>query len=225
MTTTEEVLEQMLKEETSISLVPTPNWKRNAHRDFFSEPDGWVQWDTNGSILVEINLFHWLREKLVYAEDLDKEMKAFIDITVEGFANRFEAARGWLFKEYGDEGNFYIPPIENSHNSESLLSQAIMWTQVDLEGVMYPLVLLSIHNGSDLRTGYTRPRLFWANQDEYPLNDHTDARIHCILCREEWDVESSSIYPVVEFAGSDETGMVCCPEEDCDSVIAFGNAQ
>jgi hypothetical protein len=60
--------------------------------------------------------------------------------------------------------------IYNTYNWESDLSQTIQYNYLELQGDCY--VLLQIHNGADVRGGYTKTKLFKC-EEPYMINPYT----------------------------------------------------
>lgn len=135
------------------------HWQRNAKKtimDFINEPGATLHIEERGDTLepsVTISLFHYL----VNALELDKLCDEFNLIPCEN----------WDSDYYGvsREGQNFLESLDatakcdiNSCNSESVLSQVIHYTLFDIEGDTY--AALQIHQGCDVRGGYTDAKLF-----------------------------------------------------------------
>lgn len=136
------------------------HWQRNQLRQigsFQEEPravmDEWGE--------VTISLFHHLVDALHVtrlSEALDEELYAFSKEREGSYLEDIEA----FIEHIGAEEGY----SENSYNRESNLSQVIQYQTFALGGTEY--VALQVHQGADVRGGYTRPYIFEL-ADEYAL--------------------------------------------------------
>lgn len=132
------------------------HWERNQVKtieDFQNGPEAWL--DSWGDFT--ISLFHHLDRTLgSYDEEMDRQYLAFTkdsqDSHLEDIANFIE--------HLGAEELF----SDNSYNHESALSQVIQWTAFEYDGTSY--IALQIHQGCDVRGGYTRPYIFQGYWEE-----------------------------------------------------------
>ena len=161
----ERVIHEMLVENTGAHPLDSGalygrHWERNRQvRDFRDTPEVYVGEDT-----ISINVFHYLSyylERDEVAEELERELyefaerpenrsKPWIDVMVD-FARRVrrKLGRGWV-----------VHPPFNSYNWENFLSQVMQGVVIENEDEGYGYVILQIHNGCDVRGGYTEPRVF-----------------------------------------------------------------
>lgn len=175
---TAEVLKEMLTENTGRALLDSGdyygrNWERNQTRDFDSEPETLLQFDTwrdsegneRADICIMHNVYHWLRDRLIFNAELTELFDRMVDEddSSPSWLADAEAFPGWLVERgkvesvsgiYGDGE----PVIVNTYNHESLLSQVIQFVYWEDENGEH--VALQIHGGCDVRGGYTRPRIF-----------------------------------------------------------------
>lgn len=110
---------------------------------------------------VTISLFHHLVDALKVtrlSEALDEELYAFSKEREGSYLEDIEA----FIQHIGAEEGY----SENSYNRESNLSQVIQYQTFTLGGTEY--VALQVHQGADVRGGYTRPYIFEL-ADEYAL--------------------------------------------------------
>jgi len=85
MTKTEQVLIEMLKENTGKALCDSGDaygrhWERNQDRDFLKEPEATVEFSVyNGGLEVDFtrNVFHFLKDRLEFNEELNSDFKRF----------------------------------------------------------------------------------------------------------------------------------------------------
>lgn len=130
------------------------NWERNAAKsldDFITEPHSWM--DAYGCLT--ISLFHHLDGAVDFEAKLDAEYRAF---TEGSEASHLEDIENWIESIGATEGY-----SDNSYNHESALSQVIQYTTFEYDGSQY--VALQIHQGCDVRGGYTRPWIFALSDD------------------------------------------------------------
>ena len=197
--TTAEKLSDMLRENTGRSILDSGgaygrHWERNqAVESFDEQPEGklefWIHKDGTPDIVPTLNVYHFLLERLEYNEDLDNRYREFVERedlyldldSAERFVNSLDGAKGI----YGDGKPF----TENTYNGEDMLSQCIQyvyWTDDDGAHVM-----LQIHNGCDVRGGYTDPVVFdVTDYDGTSIFDNAQATIYCNDCHKTWDTES-----------------------------------
>lgn len=189
---TAQVLHDMLTERTGIHMLDSGgscgrHWQRNQGRAFENEPE--VVLDASWDYLdVTINLYHWLKGRLEYNEELDKRFQEFAttgEMEGESWFACADAFMELLKKESEEEGcpigGIYgegDPLCVNTYNHESLLSQVIQYYYWEDEDGGH--VLLQIHNGADVRGGYTRPVAFNVVGDsEYAMFEDGRMTIHC----------------------------------------------
>jgi len=164
ITTKRELIYKMLTTSTGRAILDSGdyygrNWERNAKKtieDFISEPEATLEIEERGDTLepsVTISLFHYLDNAL----------------ELDGLCDQFNAipCDNWESDVYGvsSEGKQFLDDREatikgdyNSYNGESVLSQVIQYTLIDIDGTDY--VLLQVHGGCDVRGGYTDAKLF-----------------------------------------------------------------
>lgn len=206
MGTTAEIIAGMLKENTGRALCDSGgemqadgtvkygygrNWERNQSRDFEKEPETVLSWDWD-YISVTHNVYHWLKSRLEYAEDLDAEFHEWAEETEErretGWLQLMEewvAQLGDTEDEDGESrevGGLYgdgEPFCVNTYNGEDLLSQVIQYVYFEMNDTAY--VILQIHGGCDVRGGYTAPKVFEVSGggDGTDILDNAKATIYC----------------------------------------------
>lgn len=168
LTRTAEKLAEMFTENTGTHILDSGgisgrNWQRNAGKtaaDFLAAPEGWGE-----DYGLTISAFHFCNQYLEF------------DSMTEGMTNEF---RAWVDKSpkwpdeaaeyYNSPGSFEtwleeaFPLAEakvfNTYNWDNLLSQVLQGVEFELQGL--PLVALSIHNGADVRGGYSDLVIFRA---------------------------------------------------------------
>lgn len=145
------------------------HWQRNQKRsleDFRNEPAAKLEISSHtyndGKVTYyfepTISLFH----KLTSTLDLDELCDEFNALPVEDWDGEYYGTSAAGF-EWLENHNFYSSEGFNSYNGDSVLSQVIQGELLNREGVYY--VLLQIHNGCDIRGGYTDAKLFRLPED------------------------------------------------------------
>jgi hypothetical protein len=167
-TETERVLHEMLTENTGAHPLDSGyiygrHWEENRRvGDFRKLPVVEVDEDS-----VTINVFHYLRaflERDELSKELERRLYEYADLpenertpwlgVMEGFVEDILAEEGWE-----DLGSF------NTYNWENLLSQVLQGIIVEHDDYGR-YVILQIHNGCDVRGGYTQPRIFRLLEDD-----------------------------------------------------------
>jgi hypothetical protein len=145
------------------------HWQRNQLRSLESFKEEEVATlDEWGSLTIP--LFHHLWEALnvtSLSEALDADFQAFSKDREGSYMEDSEA----FIKHIGAEAGY----SENSYNRDSCLSQVIQYQTFALGNRDY--VALQIHQGADVRGGYTRPYIFEL-ADEYAL-EYESGSIWC----------------------------------------------
>jgi hypothetical protein len=202
----EEMLSSMLKENTGRSFLDsggTPKYdengnylgstggygrayERNQLRDFENEKDAILSFRWN-EIDVTINLYHWLKNRLSeYEEGLTEGLYSLANSDEYEYDSWLSCTVTWLEKlesqgreiKYGIYGEGTEPNWVNTYNEECLLSQTIQFLHFFIDDEEY--VALQIHNGADVRGGYTSPRIFSLDNScsELAIYDYQRATIY-----------------------------------------------
>ena len=133
--------------------------KKRTLKDFQNDPAVRVERQSDGSISYEISLYHYLHNGL----EVDDLCTAFNRKPVKNWDSDIygvsDSGEEWL-NNYG----FKVGRTFNSYNGDSSLSQVIQGTWLDFNGREY--LLLQIHQGCDVRGGYTDARLFYCPEFE-----------------------------------------------------------
>lgn len=140
------------------------NWERNQSKtidDFEREPSATIdisKYDRNGVIEWDysptLSLYHHLKNCL----SLDPICNEFNALPVEDWRGDYygvsDYGMEWLeLNEFTPENDAF-----NSYNWDSSLTQVVQGQHLKLNGELY--VLLQIHQGCDVRGGYTDAKLF-----------------------------------------------------------------
>jgi hypothetical protein len=173
------MLKRMLVENTGRSVLDSGDYygrhyEENQERDFDAEPAIVVDWYNHGAgqleIVVQRNVYHYLQGVVVYEPALDAQFQEWLNEEEGGY---LDAMKRWPqerrqqgFDIEEDWGTF------NTYNGDCILSQTLQGLFYVEDDVAY--VLLQVHGGCDVRGGYTRPRLFQSDPEEFfRYNDAT----------------------------------------------------
>jgi hypothetical protein len=159
------------------------HWERNQLRtieSFIDEPVATL--DESGWF--NISTFHHLDNCLRLAGELDAE---YVEFTKDSDAGHLEDIEAFID---------YIGAISgasvNTYNYDSQLSQVLQYQTFTFNDTEY--VALQIHQGADVRGGYTRPVIFECSFEDIA---YESARIHCTgserhpydYCGNEWLID------------------------------------
>ena len=150
------LLKEMLTENTGTAMCDSGgsdgrHWQRNQGRDFDSEPE--VTYEIyNGEIDFTVNVYHYLRHFL----ELDELCEEFNKLKYEGENSEniygiSEDQEDWLEVQGLDR----VGEPFNTYNGDCFLSQTLQGHLLDND-----YVILQIHQGCDVRGGYTDGKLF-----------------------------------------------------------------
>lgn len=221
-TQTQEVIASMLVENTGIHMLDSGgsmgrHWQRNAGKtvaDFVAEPQASI--DRFG---VTLSVFHFLSSSLDYAPEMQKQFEAFCANDDDGWlslAQRFFTDELWVSDDKVDTWNTY--------NGESALSQCVQCVCAPYEGKT--LALVQVHNGADVRGGYTAPKAFFVKDhvELFPLVGSNQYTLTCPT-NDEHSISYVGEYIVWHgsLAGDDELPIV--DEENnalrCSTCLSF----
>lgn len=186
--TTADILAKMMTENTGRSFLDSGGangraWQRNAGmtaEDFEARPAVTIDADFGA---IELDLFHFLNERLTYVPVLTAEWMAF-DAERPDESYR-ETLDEWLdglgvdpnpYADFYSDGRWEF----NTYNFEGcLLNGTIQGVKFVHAGTEY--LALQIHGGADVRGGYTAYKIF-AGDVESVIIDSTRATLHCGEC-------------------------------------------
>jgi len=202
MTTTQEVLAEMLTERVGTSFLDsggTPKYdadgkyvgsengygrayERNQGRDFNAEEHSTLSW--RYGLEVTHNVFHWLDERLDYSSEWQEQFDAYAEkpenkdegwlALMEGFFEDLHEKGYTVGGIYGDGE----PVTVNTYNHQSLLSQTLQYVYAEVNGEA--VMLVQIHGGADVRGGYTAPKAFVeSGSHDLGILDDSQGAISC----------------------------------------------
>lgn len=142
-----------------------------------------VDFWTDGEKETELNPIVPLYDFLTYSLEIDEEANIYNnrfynyigahDLDPYGVYDIEET-----IKVIGEESGYSKMEMINTYNYESVLSQVIQFILFS-DGYDNVYICLQIHNGCDVRGGYTLPKIFYVQDPEYFITGTTDARISC----------------------------------------------
>jgi len=191
----EQLIYNMLTESTGTHMLDSGggsnrHWQRNQLKsidDFKNEPHITIENDGEYKY-AEISVFHHLVNSLEYLEDetdhliewISEDPYSYRDNPDGRCISSIDTIEQYMTKNYANEGMFKISHT-NTYNGDCNLSQTIQFISV---GDTYNcnIIALSIHNGADVRGGYTDYKLFEADidslyswyMDEYQIQDYLE---------------------------------------------------
>jgi len=182
---TREIIAEMLRENTGWHFLDSGDyygrhWEANQGRQFENEPEAWIEiWD--GQPLVTLNVYWFLVRALEYDPAMDQAFHEFAQLPENRelpWLEVMEAFPAWITDNPTGPYGSGKPMTVNTYNGEDLLSQVIQYVYFEIDNQGY--VILQIHNGCDVRGGYTKPHVFRCDIDDYPsIFDNCRAAIWC----------------------------------------------
>tara|TARA_R100000234_G_scaffold102059_1_gene71271 strand:+ start:1262 stop:1852 length:591 start_codon:yes stop_codon:yes gene_type:complete len=183
MNQTKQIIYEMLTQSTGKHMLDSGgdddrHWQQNQKmslEDFENEKE-YEFFDTDTDYpYCEKSLFHHLveccefaeRETMYFENWIDEDKYHYID-NPEGRTNELPSVEEYMTERFGQEAECI-----NSYNGDCDLSQTIQFVCVG-EFPVNGIIALSIHNGCDVRGGYTDYKFFRVDWDML-LNWHMDA--------------------------------------------------
>lgn len=157
---TKDVIKAMLTENTGENMLDSGFesgrwWQKNANRDFESEDACKVEFGGLGHNQIRyeysVSLYHWMNTYLVYSPGFQEEYEEFVK--AQGEEDCYELAEDFL-KELGYKTN-----TGNTYNENLALDQGFQFVIGGTEDGRF-LMVVWVHNGADIRGGYTKGRVF-----------------------------------------------------------------
>ena len=192
----EQVIYNMLTESTGTHMLDSGggsnrHWQRNQLKsidDFKNEPHIKIEDKDTEYPYAEISVFHHLVNTLEYLEDetndliewISKDPYEYWDNPEGRCISSRDTIEEYMVKNYAND-DMNLVHHTNTYNRDSSLSQVL---QVISVGDIYncDVIALSIHNGADVRGGYTDYKLFeikcesffCSYMDEYQIQDYLE---------------------------------------------------
>lgn len=177
----EKIIVGMLTESTGTNMLDSGgaygrHWQTNRKiKDFRDLPELEVTVWKDKNIELNVNVFHYLTSFLEVDETvkrLETEFKKYLEdnpdlchlAAMEGFAEKLG----------------YKSSTFNTYNYDNLLSQVLQGVTLQIDtDYLHDYVILQIHNGCDVRGGYTAPRIFHIPDVEYFIMAQSDIDASC----------------------------------------------
>lgn len=174
-TNTADILAAMFSENTGAHFLDSGgaygrHWERNqgkTTRDFLNAPRVTI----DGDYLAR-DSFHFLNDCISYDEVMDAAFQAYLDKSEEHYLTDMEQFPITLGVEERDINTI------NTYNHDTALSQTLQFTYWQLGGQTY--LALQVHGGCDVRGGYTRPRIFTGDWEQFL--DFGRVSVSCSKC-------------------------------------------
>jgi len=175
----------LLKENTGTHFLDSGStygrhWQTNQTVDFDKKPRFTLELNTyedegkkKTELLVTQDLYHWLLDKVYISEeseDLNKLYKKLFKDSEESDFSDVDSFKEYIEKELGAKGLYGEgePFITNTYKGEDTLSQTIQYLFFTIKDNMF--IVLQIHNGCDVRGGYTTPQVFSVENESFLCN-------------------------------------------------------
>jgi hypothetical protein len=177
VTREQKLIYKMLTENTGTHMLDSGgiygrNWQRNQKKlikDFINESEEEYFFSDSGDVYRTVSVFHYLsgleldelcdnfNKRNTNTKDWGGELS--INETTYGISKK---AANYLNKNYQSQIEYTF----NTYNGESDLSQVLQGSRIKIfvDGQYEDYYLIQIHNGCDVRGGYTDAKLFKANQ-------------------------------------------------------------
>jgi hypothetical protein len=213
------VLKGMLTENTGTHFLDSGgasgrHWQRNQDRDFGAEPE--VTYPYEG-LLPRLNVFHWLSERLTFDSVKTAALRAFGE---RESLYGLQLAEAYVAECHKNAGGVYgdgKPFTVNTYNHECALSQTLQFVFFTVDDEAF--VALQIHNGADVRGGYTDPQVFSVIDEGVEVLQFADAHWQCDECSEAFYTDNAGYRWYAhgggdDFKGEDVTvidGHAVCP--------------
>ncbi len=166
-TTTPDVVKAMLTENTGSHFLDSGGaygygWQDNQRRDIADKAPTTLAFPRHGGFEVEHSAYHFLVETLEYDAEMDAAFAALAE-TPDQIDESWPANMLAFPAHHFDCGpGSASSEVANTYNFDNLLSQILQYVTFGWDTDEGPWVLLQVHNGCDVRGGYTRPRVFRA---------------------------------------------------------------
>jgi len=152
------------------------HWQQNQGRDFEEEPEVELSF-SHEYIDYTRSVYHFLINTLDYDRTLTESLYDFSDKLDDKYLNWGEVIEKWL-----EENNYHSIHHNNTYNGECNLSQSLLYNLITKEEYGSDLydtdfIILQIHNGCDIRGGYTDPVIFTGDIDYFLM--FSDGSIQC----------------------------------------------
>lgn len=207
-----EIIKNMMCEDTGKNLLDSGDaygrhYEENKKNGIMTGPQKVDFW-TDGEKETELNPIVPLYDFLTYNLEVDGDSERFEDefynyIKVNDLDPYSVVDIEETIKVIGEYSGYGDLEMINTYNYGSILSQTIQFIMFS-DGYDNIYVCLQIHNGCDVRGGYTLPKIFYVENPEYFITGTTDAIISC-GCRDYnyYDYDSIETYDGEDYISID----------------------
>lgn len=203
------------------------HWQDNQQIDDFDDtPVYEVElYPDSDEVLITYNIYHYLTNFLQVTEQserLNKQLEAFMKDSDESYLYDMET-----FTEQFVPYNRTV----NTYNGETILSQVLQYTTFNLDGeddfLFDDFIVLQVHNGCDVRGGYTVPQVFKVRDIEYFSMAQYEVRTYCEYCQRGGysDDAGYHFYEVVPRITTSRDGKPVAIHEYCGHEVKFNVLQ
>ena len=162
-----ETIRQMLKENTGRHPLDSGfgngrHWQKNQDRDFESQQavnyELYEYHDGTLELNRTVSVYHFLKEL-----EVDEICEHFNELNSEDWDSELYGVSTEAFDYLQNNFELEINRTFNTYNCDSDLDQVLQGTWIRLNDEQY--LVLQVHNGADVRGGYTDAKLFKPNED------------------------------------------------------------
>lgn len=175
-----QIVSSMLKENTGKYTGAICGWQRLADVDLDAQPK--LTFDGEN---VSRSLYHVLVDNLGGLDEVrDGQWLAYVN--ANGGDWDWDMLHDWI-----NENNFRVMESDNTCNGEHITDGEIQYWDVLDPKSNESFMIVSTHNGADVRGGYATPRIFGAWWEQVVGAMLADATIHCPKCDFEAQTEDN----------------------------------
>lgn len=187
--TIEQQITEMLKENTGAHFLDSGgaygrHWEKNQSVDFDAQPILKVEYDKErGFDGATLSVYHFLINTLSVtkeSEKLNRALQRYINKKQNEELSYHEIIEQFA-EEYLQPRGFRQSDSDNVYNYDCMLSQVYTFSYIYAQhNEDYPdYIIIQIHNGCDVRGGYTSPRIFAIEEFEAFIMSQHDLRAEC----------------------------------------------
>jgi len=165
--------------------------KDKSPEDFSKEPLVQYEFLSEGSILVSVNIFHFLCSNYIHSPEMNNLFKNYVENIDEPspfYKEEVEDFTDFIQTDCNKNVKDFYGGWENTYNYDNNLSQDYMFAGYIIDGILYEVIMT--HNGCDIRGGYSYP--VWFRVEE---KGSDTVRFQC-ACNV-WDTEELEEFPFI----------------------------
>jgi len=167
-------------------------WEKNRHRNF-DEQEAVELKVWNDKVILQYNVYKYLVNFLELndkCEVLQKELDEFM--AREDSHSHMQDMEDFM-EHKSKHDDYDLQGITNTYNYDNIISQVLQYGII-VDGEDEHFIILQIHNGCDVRGGYTKPKIFSLGCDDgesyFHMTQH-DVTAHCTKCKMSWYSDDS----------------------------------